>query len=217
MQVATIRGWEPIAETFTLTIFLAGFALSLSLILAIGAQNAFVLRQGLKRAHVGAVVAVCCLSEAVLIFAGVAGFGAVATRAPWALEAMRWGGAAFLVVYGLRSLRDALTTTEALDPDGSARQSLRAALATTLLLTWANPHVYLDTVGLIGAVAATHGEGRWVFGGGALAASVLFFALLGYGARGLAPVFARPKAWRALDGVVGVTMLALAATLASGA
>jgi len=197
--------------------FLSGFALSFSLILAIGAQNAFVLRQGLRRAHVGAVVAVCCLSEAVLIASGVAGFGALAARAPWAIEAMRWGGAAFLVVYGLRSLRAALIVREALEPGGGAEQGLRAALVTALLLTWANPHVYLDTVGLIGAVAATHGAARWVFAAGALSASVLFFVLLGYGARGLAPLFARPAAWRALDVVVGVTMLALAVKLALGA
>jgi len=196
---------------------IAGFALSFSLILAIGAQNAFVLRQGLRRAHVGAVVAVCCLSEAVLILAGVAGFGALATRAPWAIEAMRWGGAAFLVVYGLRSLRAALSTTEALEAGGAAEQSLRAAVTTTLLLTWANPHVYLDTVGLIGAVAATYGTGRWLFGLGALSASVLFFVVLGYGARMLAPVFTRPAAWQVLDGVVGVTMLALAVKLVLGA
>jgi L-lysine exporter family protein LysE/ArgO len=199
------------------TALLAGFALSFSLILAIGAQNAFVLRQGLRRAHVGAVVAVCCLSEAALIFAGVAGFGAVAARAPWAIEAMRWGGAAFLVVYGLRSLRAALTTTEALEAGGPAEQSLRAAIVTTLLLTWANPHVYLDTVGLIGAVAATYGADRWMFGTGALLASILFFVLLGFGARALAPIFARPGAWRALDAVVGVTMLALAVNLVLGA
>ncbi len=198
------------------TAYLAGFALSFSLILAIGAQNAFVLRQGLRRAHVGAVVAVCCLSEAVLIFAGVAGFGALAARAPWAIEAMRWAGAAFLVAYGLRSLRAALTTTEALVANGTAEQSLRAALATTVVLTWANPHVYLDTVGLIGAVAATHGADRWAFGTGALSASVVFFMLLGFGARVLAPLFARPTAWRVLDIVVGATMLALAAKLALG-
>ena len=196
---------------------IAGFALSFSLILAIGAQNAFVLRQGLRRAHVGAVVAVCCLSEAVLIFSGVAGFGALASRAPWAIEAMRWGGAAFLVLYGLRSLRAALTVAEALETGGPAEQSLRNAVATALLLTWANPHVYLDTVGLIGAVAATYAEGRWAFGLGALSASILFFVALGYGARALAPVFARPAAWRVLDAVVGLTMLALALKLALGA
>jgi L-lysine exporter family protein LysE/ArgO len=195
----------------------AGFALSFSLILAIGAQNAFVLRQGLRRAHVGAVVAVCCLSEAVLIFAGVAGFGALSTIAPWVIEAMRWGGAAFLVVYGMRSLRAAWVAGGTLDAGGAAAGSLRAAIGTALLLTWANPHVYLDTVGLIGAVAATYGPGRWLFGSGALSASVLFFVLLGYGARALAPVFARPGAWRVLDGVVGLTMLALAVKLlASG-
>jgi L-lysine exporter family protein LysE/ArgO len=193
--------------------WIAGFALSFSLILAIGAQNAFVLRQGLRRAHVGAVVAICCLSEAALIVSGVAGFGALSEIAPWVLDAMRWGGAAFLVIYGLRSLRTAWNSTEALDPAGTAVGSLKAAIGTTLLLTWANPHVYLDTVGLIGAVAAAYGTERWLFGGGALSASILFFVVLGYGARGLAPIFAQPKAWRILDGVVGLTMLALAAKL----
>lgn len=194
-------------------IFAAGFALSFSLILAIGAQNAFVLRQGLRRAHVGLVVAICCLSEAVLIFAGVAGFGVVAEAAPWALDVMRWGGAAFLVVYGLRSLWAVFTTTEALEAEGKAEQSVKAIVATVLILTWANPHVYLDTVGLIGAVAATYGEGRWVFGLGALCASCVFFLLLGYGARILAPFFAKPRAWAILDGIVGLTMLALAVKL----
>lgn len=197
----------------TTTAWFAGFALSFSLILAIGAQNAFVLRQGLMRAHVGAVVAICCLSEAVLIFAGVAGFGALSAMAPWMLDAMRWGGAAFLVVYGLRSLQAAWVANAALDTGGAAKGSLQAAIGTALVLTWANPHVYLDTVGLIGAVAATYGPERWMFGAGALSASVLFFVLLGYGARGLAPIFARPKAWRILDGVVGATMLALAVKL----
>jgi L-lysine exporter family protein LysE/ArgO len=195
-------------------VFLAGFALSFSLILAIGAQNAFVLRQGLRRSHVGAVVLVCCVSEALLIFTGVTAFGAVAETAPWALQAMRWGGVAFLLAYGLRSLWAALATEDVLHADGQAAQSLRAAVLTALMLTWANPHVYLDTVGLIGAVAATYGAGRWVFGLGALTASVMFFAALGYGARTLAPAFARPTAWRILDGVVGMTMLALAAKLA---
>ena len=114
--------------------FSAGFALSISLILAIGAQNAFVLRQGLRRAHVGPVVALCCLSEAVLIFCGVAGFGVITTAVPWALEAMRWGGAAFLVIYGLRSLRAAFTQTAALTAEGAAVQNLRSVLVTTLSL-----------------------------------------------------------------------------------
>jgi L-lysine exporter family protein LysE/ArgO len=197
-----------------LPIFTAGFALSFSLILAIGAQNAFVLRQGIRRLHVAPVVALCCASEAILIFAGVAGFGLIAEAAPWAIEAMRWGGAAFLVVYGLRSLYGALTSDDALKTEGAPEQSLAAALGTTLILTWANPHVYLDTVGLLGAVGATYGDGRWIFGAGALTASCVFFLILGYGARALAPVFARPKAWMWLDVIVGVTMLALAAKLA---
>ncbi len=199
-----------------MTAALAGFALSFSLILAIGAQNAFVLRQGLRRQQVGAVVAVCCLSEGVLIFSGVAGFGAIAEAAPWALEAMRWGGAAFLLWYGLKSLWAAYAVSEALEAGGAGSQSLRAAVGTAFVLTWANPHVYLDTVGLIGAVAAQYGVERWAFGAGALAASCLFFGILGYGARALAPVFARPQAWRVLDAIVGLTMLALAVKLALG-
>lgn len=194
--------------------FLAGFALSFSLILAIGAQNAFVLRQGIRGLHVGPVVVLCCLSEAILIFAGVAGFGFIVERAPWALEAMRWGGAAFLLVYGLRSLWAAWSDDEALQADGAAEQSLGQALVTTLVLTWANPHVYLDTLGLLGAVSATFGEGRWIFGAGALSASCVFFVILGFGARAMAPVFARPKAWMWLDVIVGVTMIALAVKLA---
>ena len=197
--------------------FTAGFALALSLILAIGAQNAFVLRQGLRRAHVGPVVAVCCMSEGILIFGGVAGFGVIAEAAPWALTAMRWGGAAFLVAYGLRSLRAAFQNTDALQAEGDAEQSLRAALITTAILTWANPHVYLDTLGLIGAVSATYDSGRWMFGAGALAASCVFFVILGYGARVLAPFFAKPRAWAWLDAIVGITMLALAGKLALGA
>jgi L-lysine exporter family protein LysE/ArgO len=197
-----------------LPIFTAGFALSFSLILAIGAQNAFVLRQGIRRLHVTPIVLLCCASEALLIFAGVAGFGVIAERAPWALDAMRWGGAAFLVAYGLRSLYGAFTSQDALRAEGQAEQSLTAALTTTLLLTYANPHVYLDTLGLLGAVGATYGDGRWIFGAGALSASIVFFLILGYGARALAPIFARPKAWMWLDVIVGLTMLALALKLA---
>ncbi len=200
-----------------MTSVVAGFALSFSLILAIGAQNAFVLRQGVRRLHVAPVVLICCISEAILIFAGVAGFGALADRAPWAVDAMRWAGAAFLLWYGLRSLWDAWTQTDALDTAGQATQSMRAAVATALVFTWANPHVYLDTLGLIGAVAATYGPERWQFGAGALGASCLFFVLLGFGARALAPFFARPVAWRVLDAIVGITMLGLAAKLSLSA
>ncbi|MEO0930099.1 MAG: LysE family transporter, partial [Pseudomonadota bacterium] len=153
----------------------------------------------------------------VLIFGGVAGFGVIADRAPLALAVMRWGGVTFLFAYGLRSLRAAFQGNDALQTGGRAEQSLRTALVTTAILTWANPHVYLDTLGLIGAVSATYDDGRWMFGFGALTASCVFFAILGYGARLLAPFFAKPKAWAWLDGIVGITMLALAVKLALGA
>lgn len=196
-----------------MTAFLPGFALSLSLILAIGAQNAFVLRQGLRGLHVGPVVLACFLSEAILIAAGVAGFGAL-TRAVPALDTIaRWGGALFLFVYGTLSLHRARTATESLEASGPAEQSRRAAVFTCLAITWLNPHVYLDTVVLIGAVASQYGPGRWWFGAGALAASALFFAALGYGAALLQPVFARPVAWRILDTLVALLMWVIAAAL----
>jgi L-lysine exporter family protein LysE/ArgO len=170
--------------------------------------------RGCGEVHVGPVVPSAACRRRSSSFAGVAGFGAVAERAPFALEAMRWGGVAFLTVYGLRSLRAAWTKTEALETDGGASRACARRWRRRSSSPGPIPHVYLDTVGLIGAVAATYGEGRWAFGAGALAASCLFFLVLGYGARVLAPVFARPSAWRVLDGIVGVTMLGLALKLA---
>ena len=196
-----------------MTAFFPGFALSLSLILAIGAQNAFVLRQGLRGLHVGTVVLACIASEAILIFSGVAGFGALTSAVPALDSIARWGGALFLVAYGALSLRRALTKEETLKGTGPAVQSRRSALMTCLAITWLNPHVYLDTVVLIGAVASQYGPGRWWFGTGALAASSLFFAALGYGAALLQPVFARPAAWRALDSAVALLMWSIAAAL----
>ena len=193
---------------------LAGFSLGMSLIVAIGAQNAFVLRQGIVRAHVFPVAAICAASDAVLIAAGVAGFGALTGALPWLEIAMRWVGAAFLLWYGLRSWRAAWRGEGALRA-GAAAGSLRAAVLTCLALTWLNPHVYLDTVMLLGAVSAQY-EDRTGFALGAMAASVLFFFTLAYAARLLAPVFARPAAWRVLDLGIGAVMLALAARLASG-
>ncbi|MHA7867529.1 MAG: LysE/ArgO family amino acid transporter [Salipiger thiooxidans] len=193
---------------------LAGFALGMSLIVAIGAQNAFVLRQGIVRAHVFPVAAICAASDAVLIAAGVAGFGALTGALPWLETAMRWVGAAFLLWYGLRSWRAAWRGEGALRA-GAAAGSLRAAVLTCLALTWLNPHVYLDTVMLLGAVSAQY-EDRIGFALGAMAASVLFFFTLAYAGRLLAPVFARPAAWRVLDLGIGAVMLALAARLASG-
>jgi L-lysine exporter family protein LysE/ArgO len=190
---------------------LAGFFLGFSLILAIGAQNAFVLRQGLRRAHVFAVCLTCALSDAILIVAGVAGFGALAEAVPWLEPVMRWGGAAFLTVYGFRSLWAAWRGGAALEA-GEAAGSLRAALLTCLALTWLNPHVYLDTVVLLGSVSAQY-EDKLAFGVGAVLASFTFFFSLGYGARGLAPLFARPGAWRVLDAGVGLVMLAIAVKL----
>jgi L-lysine exporter family protein LysE/ArgO len=190
--------------------FFPGFILSLTFILAIGAQNAFVLRQGIRREHVFLTVAVCCVSEAVLIFAGVAGFGALTSTVPWFGTAMRFGGAMFLFFYGAMSFRSAFIGSEALNAQGQVAKSWKAVLGTCLALTWLNPHTHLDTVVLIGSISAQYGDGRWIFGAGALSASALFFLVLGYGARFLAPIFAKPKAWQVLDFVIGVTMWSIA-------
>lgn len=192
--------------------FLSGLGTGLSLILAIGAQNAFVLKQGLLRHHVFAVCAFCALSDAILIAAGVAGAGAIAERAPWFLSTMRWGGAAFLIWYGLKSFRAAARGGEALRPEGAAPPSLAATLGTIAALTWLNPHVWLDTVVLLGSVSAVSSD-RLAFAIGAMTGSFLFFFSLGYGARLIAPLFARPVAWRILDAAVGVVMWTIAATL----
>ncbi len=195
----------------------AGFALGLSLILAIGAQNAFVLRQGLKGEHVFAVCLTCALSDAVLIAAGVGGFSALQAFIPGIATAMRWAGAAFLFVYGALSFRAAFGPSAALDPAQRAAGSLARALTTCLALTWGNPHVYLDTVVLLGSISTQYDGGRLAFGLGAALASFIFFFSLGHGAAALRPVFARPGAWRALEGGVGVTMWTIAASLVFGA
>jgi L-lysine exporter family protein LysE/ArgO len=194
----------------------AGFALGFSLILAIGAQNAFVLRQGLRGEFVFAVCLACALSDAALIAAGVGGMGAVVAAAPGLERAMRWGGALFLAGYGALRFRAAWRGGERLDPAAGAEPRLGAALGTCLALTWLNPHVYLDTVVLLGSVATRWPGQGLAFGGGAVAASFVFFFGLGYGARLLRPLFARPSAWRLLDLAVGMVMWALAAGLAAG-
>jgi L-lysine exporter family protein LysE/ArgO len=195
---------------------LQGYLVAISLILAIGAQNAFVLRQGIRREHVGAVVAVCALSDALLIAAGVAGFGMVSAAVPWIGDAMRWTGVAFLLVYGALRFRAALRGGEALRPAAGGSVPLGRVLATCLILTWANPHVYLDTVVLIGSISAQYAPHGLAFGVAAACGSFSFFAALGFGARLLAPLFARPKAWVWLEIGVGVTMWAIAAALALG-
>jgi len=181
--------------------FFNGFALSAALIVAIGAQNAFVLRQGLRREHVGPIVAFCALADVTLMAAGVAGLGAALDRLPGLSAALTLGGALFLGWYGISALRRAVRSAEGLDTEGRGEAlSLGAALARTAGFTLLNPHVYLDTVLLVGVVGAAQPSGGQP-------------ALLGYGARLLVPFFRRPAAWRVLDGLVGATMLALAAGL----
>lgn len=195
-----------------MTAFFPGFALGLTLILAIGAQNAFVLRQGLRLQHVFCVCLTCALSDAVLIAAGVAGFGALATAVPWFETLMRYGGAAFLIWYGFQNARSAWQGGHALAADGAAQTSLRRTILTLLALTWLNPHVYLDTVVLLGSIAAQY-ESRLAFGAGAVTASFVFFFSLGYGARLLGPFFSKPRSWQILDGVIALTMWAIALKL----
>lgn len=195
------------------TTFLTGLGSAASLIIAIGAQNAFVLRQGLRREHVLPIVAICVLSDAVLIAAGVAGIGVLVKAAPLALVIVRWLGFAFLLGYAVVAGRRALRP-ETLSTAGATASSLTAAVGTCLAITWLNPHVYLDTVLLLGSLSASHGDpGRWIFGAGAATASLLWFCVLGFGARVAAPVFARPVAWRVLDGGIAVLMVVLAVLL----
>lgn len=194
----------------------AGFYLGFSLILAIGAQNAFVLRQGLRGAHVLPVVLTCAISDAVLIALGVGGFSVMIDLIPWIAPALRFGGAGFLIWYGARSFHAMWRGGEALRAADTGAGSLRAALLTCLALTWLNPHVYLDTVLLIGSIATQYGENARWFGTGAVTSSFVFFFSLGFGARLLAPVFARPRAWQVLDGVIGLVMWAIAAKLLTG-
>lgn len=194
---------------------LTGLATGLTLIIAIGAQNAFVLRQGLVRQYVGPVVAVCAVSDLVLILAGVSGIGAVVEQAPWVLEVVRWLGVAFLTWYGLSSLLRA-RRPQTLEAARAGAPSLRRAVTTAVALTWLNPHVYLDTVLLIGSIAAAEGDGRWWFAVGACVASVLWFTTLGFGSRFAQRFFATPGAWRVLDVLIGLTMLGIALGLALG-
>jgi L-lysine exporter family protein LysE/ArgO len=200
-----------------LAALIAGHLTALSLIAAIGAQNAFVLRQGIRREHVLPVVLACAVSDAILISAGVAGFGTLSALAPWITRAMLYAGAAFLVVYGALRFKAALKGGEALRPAAGTVATLSATLTTCLVLTWANPHVYLDTVVLIGAISAQYSPHSVAFGIGAALGSLVFFSALGFGARLLAPLFANPKAWVVLEVVVGLTMWTIAAVLILGA
>ena len=195
---------------------LSGLGFGLSLIVAIGAQNAFVLRQGLLREHVLPVVVICALSDALLITLGVGGLGSLLQLVPWLLVVVRLGGAAFLIVYGILAARRAFRPAALVATDDGRRTPLWTAVATVLALTWLNPHVYLDTIVLLGSIAATHGDERWWFGLGAVVASILWFTALGFGARYLRPLFATPVSWRILDGVIAIVMIAIAVSLLLG-
>lgn len=193
--------------------FLNGFGLSLSLIVAVGAQNAFVLKQGLRREHVGPLVVFCAISDAILMALGVFGFGVLIERIPAIAPIMLWVGAAFVLAYGLLSFRRAFQGGEALDPTVAGAGSLRGALAFCFAITWLNPHVYLDTVLLVGSVASKFEDARVGFWAGASSGSALFFIVLGYGARLLAPVMTKPRSWQILEFIIGIVMVVIAAGL----
>lgn len=209
---------------------LSGLGLGLSLIVAIGAQNVFVLRQGIRREHVLPVVTICAVSDALLIAAGVAGLGFVISAAPWLVVVARWAGALFLLAYGILAARrawrggeqlrvdpaDAESSSAGSDGAGTAtvtRTALAPVIATALALTWLNPHVYLDTVLMLGSIAATHGEDRWLFAAGAIGASILWFTALGFGARYLGRWLRTERSWRILDALIAVVMITLAVSL----
>lgn len=209
---------------------ISGLGLGLSLIVAIGAQNVFVLRQGIRREHVLVVVVICALSDAALIIAGVAGLGFVIAAAPWLVVVARWAGALFLLTYGLLAARRAWRgegqVLDASEPVGetvsapsaagaltSTRTALTPVILTVLALTWLNPHVYLDTVLMLGSIAATHGDQRWLFAVGAVTASILWFTALGFGARYLGRWLRTPRSWRILDALIAAVMIALAISL----
>ncbi|MDO3635150.1 L-lysine exporter [Mycolicibacterium arseniciresistens] len=192
-----------------------GFLASFTLIAAIGAQNAFVLRQGIRREHVAAVVTLCTVSDIVLIAAGIAGFGALINAHPAAVDVARYGGALFLIGYGLLAAWRAWRPS-GLTPAEKGPARLVDVLITCAAMTWLNPHVYLDTVVLLGALANEHRDDRWLFGIGAVTASAVWFVGLGLGARRLAGLFASPVTWRVLDGLIAVVMITLGVTVAIG-
>lgn len=194
-------------------VLVAGAGTGLGLIVAIGAQNAWVLRQGIRREHIGTVIALCALADMALIALGTAGIGALTSAAQWLLTVLRWGGVLYLVLFALRSFRSAARPGRL---EAQAPSSARSVVLTTLALTFLNPHVYLDTVLMVGGIANQFGQLRWAFAAGAMLASAVWFTLLGLGARALAGVLDRPSTWRLLDAGVGIVMLLVAAKLAFG-
>jgi L-lysine exporter family protein LysE/ArgO len=192
---------------------LLGFLTTMTLIAAIGAQNAFVLRQGIRGEHVIPVIALCTVSDLILIAAGIAGVGALVTAHPDAMTVARLGGAAFLIGYGVLAARRVFRPS-ALNPSERNPARLAEVLLTCAAMTWLNPHVYLDTVVLLGSLANEHRDQRWLFGAGSVAASALWFTGLGLGAKRLAGLFATPLTWRILDGAIAVIMVALGVWMA---
>ncbi|MER7798280.1 LysE family transporter [Microbacterium sp. NPDC096154] len=234
----------PLTPSPALAALLAGLGLCLSLIIAPGAQNVFLLRMGIQRRHVVALAVTCLVSDAIMITAGVAGFGVVVSHLPWIFELVRWAGVAFLTVYGLsaawRAVRpkaEAIVIDQPTDAPLAANppaghggtatltrparvaapaRTLAPAILSCLAITWLNPHAYLDTVFLVGSVSASYGDMRWAFGAGAVLGSAIWFGLMTIAARFAARWLRSPRSWRLLDGVIAVAMLALAASLALG-
>jgi L-lysine exporter family protein LysE/ArgO len=211
---------------------LSGLGLMFSLIIAVGAQNVYVLRQGLRREHVLPVVLICAASDAALVLAGTAGLGYLVKTLPWLIVVARWAGAISLIAYGVLAARRAWKSGgEALLADPSAADEsstgggaagtatltrtapLAPVILATLAFTWLNPNVYLDTVLLIGGVAATHGDGRWLFAAGAIIASVTWFFALGFGARHLGRWLRTPRAWRILDTAIAALLVVMGISL----
>ena len=197
-----------------LTAFLTGLLTGLSLIVAIGAQNAYVLRQGLRREHVGSVVVICAVSDLLLIAVGTLGIGTLARYVPWLLVALTWAGVVYLLWFAYRSFRSAMHPAALSMGEDAGRRSI---IATALALTYLNPHVYLDTVVMLGTVATQQGAARWIFAAGAGTGSIVWFTALGFGARALSKPLGRPSTWRVVDVLVGLTMLAVAVRRATEA
>ena len=194
--------------------YVTGLLAGLSLIIAIGAQNAYVIRQGLTKKYVLLVVLVCAISDVILIVAGVAGLGAIINAQPVALEVIRWAGVAYLLWFAFKSIRAALGTNK-LDATGTQSASLKTTVLTVLAMTWLNPHVYLDTVIFLGAVANQFTQDRWWFAAGASTGSILWFFSLGFGAVAASRFMSKPLFWKILDSLIAAVMATLAITLAT--
>jgi L-lysine exporter family protein LysE/ArgO len=196
-----------------MTALLPGFLTGLSLIMAIGAQNAFVIRQGLTRKYVFLVVSICALSDAFLILLGVAGLGALISSLPWLLEIVRWFGVLYLTWFGIKSLRSAFNT-QSLDASGVQSGSAKTVVLSVLGFTFLNPHVYLDTVILLGSIGNQFGPDKWWFALGGMVASIVWFSSIGFGAKAASRFMAKPVFWKVLDLVIAAVMFGIAIILA---